>query len=261
MKNIIYSQFKSTAILAANKASAILLHYYGERNRVSVKSNKSFVSTADLKANDIIVKSIKSNFPNHDILSEESVSSVTKSGRKSDYRWIIDPLDGTHNFLHEIPIFGTSIALERRNEIILGVMHFPALNLTAIAEKNKGAFLNGKRIHTSGRKTLERSMILFEFPYKEHKNTAKFMERLSRRIVDLRDFGSAIYHLLLVASGRCDGYITITTNEWDVAAGYLCVLEAGGIMTDFKGKNAYINNKSNVISNGKINGGLVKALK
>ena len=133
---------KNVMLLAARQASKIILHYYGKKETVKVKSNKSLVAAADLEANKAIIKTIKKYFPSHSILSEETGMEDNKSG----YRWIIDPIDGTHNFLHQIPVFGTSIAMEYKNEVILGVLHFPILCITAIAEKGKGAFLNGKRI-------------------------------------------------------------------------------------------------------------------
>src|SRR3989344_6242935 len=152
---------KRVMLLAAKQASRVLLRYYNKKEPIKIKPNKTMVATADIEANKTIIKTIKKGFPNHSILSEETGFE----NNKSDYKWVIDPLDGTHNFLHGIPIFGTSIALEHKNKIVLGVLHFPILRLTAIAEKNKGAFLNGKRINTSNKKNLDHAFILFEFSY------------------------------------------------------------------------------------------------
>src|SRR3989338_6252538 len=121
------SKEKKVALHAAKSASKVLLYYFGRKEIVRQKANKSLVAEADIEANKAIIKIIKRNFPSHSILSEETGFE----DNKSDYKWVIDPLDGTHNFLHKIPVFGTSIALEYKNEVVLGVMHFPVLCITA----------------------------------------------------------------------------------------------------------------------------------
>ena len=189
-----FKKEKKVMLSAAKQAAKVILHYYGKKEAVKVKPNKSLVATADTEANKAIIKTIKKYFPNHNILSEESGFE----DNKSDYKWVIDPIDGTHNFLHQIPIFGTSIALEYKNELILGVLHFPILCITAIAEKGKGAFLNGKKIKVSSKKNLEHSFILFEFSYANRKEKIGFLENLVHQTIDVRNFGSAIYHLLLI---------------------------------------------------------------
>jgi len=246
--------FKSTALIAAKRADSILLHYHGKKELVKVKPNKSFVAEADLEANEAIIKTIKKQFPEHSILSEETGFD----GNKSDYKWVIDPLDGTHNFLHGLPIFGTSIALEHKNKLILGVLHFPILHFTAVAEKGKGAFLNGERINVSDKKIMEHSFLAFEFSYSNRKEKIGFLESLMHKTVDVRNFGSAIYNLLLVASGKCDAYIVMSTNEWDVAAGFLLVEEAGGKITDLMGKKYNLQEDKFVASNGKIHSKIIK---
>jgi len=249
--------FKQAALLAAKAASKVLLHYYGKKEAVKQKPNKSLVSVADIEANKSIIKIIKRNFPDHSILSEETGFE----DNKSDWKWVIDPLDGTHNFLHNIPVFGTSIALECKNEPILGVMHFPVLCMTAIAEKGKGAFLNGKRIRVSDKKNLDHSFILVEFSYANRKEKVGFFEKLVHRTIDTRQFGSAVYHLLLVACGKCDGYMILSTHEWDVAAGFLIVEEAGGKITDLHGNKRNLRHSKFLVSNGKIHGRLLKYFK
>ncbi len=240
--------FNRTALLAAKQASKILLRYYGKKEFVKQKSNKTLVAAADIEANKAIIKTIKARFPEHNILSEETGFE----DNKSDYKWVIDPLDGTHNFLHGIPIFGTSIALEYKNEIVLGVLHFPFLNITAIAEKGKGVFLNGKRIRVSNKKNLDHSFILFEYSYANRNEKIEFLKKFIHKTIDVRNFGSAIYDLLLVACGKCDGFVILSTNEWDVAAGFLMIEEANGKITDLHGKKWSLNQNKFVISNGKI---------
>ena len=248
---------KSTALLAARHASKVLLHYYGKNGKIKEKSNKSLVSKADIEANKIIIKTIKKYFPSHSILSEETPFE----DNKSDFKWVIDPLDGTHNFLHGIPIFGTSIALEYKDKVILGVLNFPLLNQTAFAEKGKGAFLNGKRIKVSNKKNINHSFITIEFTYIGRKEKIDFLEGFVHEPHDIRAFGSAIYTLLLVACGKSDAHVIFSTNEWDVAAGFLIVEEAGGKITDLNGRRYNLNQDKFIISNGKLHNEILKFAK
>lgn len=251
------SKQKLVALKAAFMAERILLKYYGKKEHVKRKPNKSLVADADLESNKAIIETIKKNFPSHNILSEETGFE----DNKSEYRWIIDPLDGTHNFLRKIDIFGTSIALEYKNEVVLGILHFPLLNLTAFAEKGKGAFLNGKRIKVSGKKTLDHSFVLIEFSYAEREKKIGFLNNFINHAIDIRNFGSAVHNLMLVASGKSDAYVVLSTNEWDVAAGFLIVEEAGGKITDLEGKKWNFGEKKYVISNGKLHNQILKYFK
>ena len=248
---------KRVMLLAAKQASKIILHYYGKKVTVKIKPNKSLVAVADIESNKAIIKTIKKYFPKHSILSEET----GLEDNKSDFKWIIDPIDGTHNFLHQIPVFGTSIAMEYKNEVILGVLHFPILCITAIAEKGKGAFLNGKMINVSNKKSLDHSFLLFEFSYANRKQKIGFLESLVHKTIDIRNFGSAIYNLMMVASGKCESYVVLSTHPWDVAAGFLIVEEAGGMVTGLKGGKYSLNDDKFVISNGKVHKELLKYLK
>ena len=249
--------FRQTALLAAKQASKVLLHYYGKKESIKVKPNKSLVAAADIEANKAIIKIIKKNFPSHSILSEETGFE----DNSSDFKWVIDPLDGTHNFLHQIPVFGTSIALEHKNEVMLGILHFPVLCITAIAEKGKGAFLNGKRIRVSGKKNLDHSFVLFEFSYANRMEKVGFLEKLVHKTIDVRNFGAAIYNLLLIACGKCDGYLILSTHEWDVAAGFLAVQEAGGKVTGIDGKKFALSQTKFLISNGRVHSQILKLIK
>lgn len=249
--------FKSVALSAAKSAEKILLKHYGRKIKAIEKPNKSLVAKADLEANRIIINTIKKYFPTHSILSEETGFE----DKKSDYKWVIDPLDGTHNFLHGINLFGTSIALERDGEVILGVMHFPVLGMTAVAEKGKGAFLNGKKLRVSGKSSLSHAFILFEFAFSNRTEKIGFLERLMNKPLDIRDFGSAIYDLLLVASGQADAHVIYSTYEWDVAAGFLLVKEAGGKITNLTNKPWDANKNKFLASNGKLHDELLKYVK
>ncbi len=239
---------KKVAILAAKRASKVMLEYWNKKREYKLKDNNSFVTTADLEANKVIINTIKQNFPSHSILSEET----GLLDNNSDFKWVIDPIDGTHNFIHGIPFFGTSIAIEYKSEVVIGVIDFPLLELTAIAEKGKGAFLNTKRIKVSDTKSLELAYIMIEFSNTGRKRKIDFLNKILPKAADFRDFGSAVYHLLLIACGKADCYTIFATNEWDVAAGFLIVEEAGGKITDLKGKKWNFRDRQYVVSNGRI---------
>ncbi|HLC61770.1 MAG TPA: inositol monophosphatase [Candidatus Nanoarchaeia archaeon] len=250
------SKEKKVLLQAANSAGKVMLKYFGRNQDVEKKFNKSLVSKADLEANKVIIQTIKKNFPAHNIFSEETGFE----DNDSDYKWVIDPIDGTHNFLRGIPIFGVSIALEHRDEVVLGVLHFPVLKLTASAEKGKGAFLNGKRLKVSSNSDLSYSFILYEFVSATRHKSIEFLKRIAHETLDIRNFGSAIYELILVASGQCDAYVIFSTNEWDIAAGMLLIQEAGGKITDLKGNDCNPSEGSFIMSNGKIHGSLLRYL-
>lgn len=234
-----------------------MLRHYGKKEYVKIKPNRSLVGKADIETNKAIIKTIKKHFPSHSILSEETGFE----DNQSDFKWVIDPIDGTHNFLHKIPVFGTSIALEYKNEPVLGILHFPILCITAIAEKGKGAFSNGRRIKVSGKKSLDHSFVLCEFAYANRKEKIGFLERLVHKTIDVRNFGSAIYNLWLIATGKCEGYVLLSTHEWDVAAGFLIAEEAGGKITGLKGEKRVLSHGKFVVSNGKIHGKLLGCLR
>ncbi len=251
------SKEKKAILQAAKSAGKVLLKYYGKSEKPKEKSNKSLVSKADIEANNVIIKTIKKSFPHHSILSEESKFE----DNKSDYKWVIDPLDGTHNFLHRIPIFGTSIALEYNNRIILGVLHFPLLKLAAYAEKGKGTFVNGKKAKVSSNSKLDYSFISVDYGQHDRKQRLKMLENFGSKNIDFRSFGSAVYELLLVACGQSDAYIITSTNEWDVAAGILLIEEAGGKITDLQGRGWNFSKKNFIMSNGKLHNIILKHTK
>ena len=144
---------------------------------------------------------------------------------------------------------------------MLGILHFPLLKITAVAEKGKGAFSNGKRIKVSGKKNLEHSFVLCEFAYANRREKTAFLEKLVHKAIDIRNFGAAIYNLWLIATGKCDGYLVLSTHEWDVAAGFLLVEEAGGKITDLSGRKRRLSKDKFVVSNGKVHKELLKYVK
>jgi len=251
------SKEKKVLIQAAKSAGKVLLKYYGNNEKIKEKSNKSLVSKADLEANRAIIGIIKKNFPGHSILSEETGFE----NKKSDYKWVLDPLDGTHNFLHEISIFGTSIALEYKNEVVLGVLNFPVLKILAYAEKGKGTFVNGKKAGVSDKGKLDYSFISVDYGQYDRKQRLKMMENFGSKNIDFRSFGAAVYELLLVACGNSDAYIISSTNEWDVAAGILLIEESGGKITDLHGLGWNFAKKNFLMSNGKLHNTILKYTK
>lgn len=243
-----FKKEKTVLLEAANQASKIFSYHYGKKEAIKIKPNRTLVSATDLEVNKIIIGILTEHFPAHNILSEESGFD----DKKSEFTWVIDPVDGTHNLIRGLPICGISIALKYKEEIVLGILAFPKLDIVAFAEKGKGAFVNGKRVRVSDRKNLDHSFILIEFSYSNREEKLGFLDRFVNQPIDIRNFGSAIYHLLLVASGKADGFIIFSTKLWDVAAGFLLVEEAGGSVTDLKGKRWKPDQNKFIISNGRL---------
>lgn len=221
------------AISAATAAGRILMKRWGKVT-VSYKQYQDMVTVADTLAEKAIVGLIKKNFPSHAIYSEEMGSDE----KKSDYIWVIDPLDGTTNFVMHNPFFNTAISLVYKGEVILGVVHAPFLKEMYWAEKGKGAFMNNKRIHVSKKNDLSRIIAGFC-----HNNSEKARKRITKifanvkrsEIKHYRQFGSGELELAYVAISRLDSYNGNDQQLYDIAAGALLVTEAGGKVTDFDG--------------------------
>ncbi|MBS3103134.1 inositol monophosphatase [Candidatus Woesearchaeota archaeon] len=240
------------------QSGKILMSNYGKIKFIRVKDKLSYVTNADLESEKCIISAIRKKFPSHDIVSEESGSL----GKNSDYRWFIDPLDGTHNYINKIPLFGVSIALEHNGKVILGAISLPCLDELYIAEKGKGAFLNGKRIRVSGKKELKKSFILTDLVLRYNPETKlKMLNRLKGLVYDIRVLGSSVYAFAAVAKGSADAYVTALTNSWDMAAGALIVEEANGKVTDFNGKEWKAEKGRFLSSNKKIHDKLLKLLR
>ena len=207
-------------IKACEKASKILIRDFGELEnlQVSKKGPKDFVTNSDKKTEKILINELTKNKKKYSILSEE-IGFIKNDD--NDYIWVIDPIDGTTNFLHGIPHFCISIGLKFRDEIISGIIFDPIKNETFYAEKNQGAFFNNHRIRVSKRKNLDECL------FATNKNG------LSSTDLNSRIFGSAALDLAYVASGRIDGYFQNGLNLWDIAAGTLIVKEAGGIVNNY----------------------------
>ncbi len=252
--------FKTLAIRAAKKAGRILQDHLGRVKKVGYKGAVNLVTEMDLLSEKIIVTEIRKLYPNHSILAEEK----THRQKDSPFRWIIDPLDGTTNYAHGYPIFCVSIGLEKDGEIILGVVYDPSRNELFVAEKGKGAHLNGRRIHVSPTLNLSQSLLATGFPYDLREspvNNFDHFQNFSMRVHAVRRTGSAALDLCYVAAGRFDGFWEMKLGPWDMAAGSLVVREAGGKVTDFLGHPIHLDGKQVLASNGKIHGEMIKTLK
>lgn len=222
---------------AADKAARSLRRDFGEveQLQVSQKGPADFVSNADLKADRIIKEELKKARPNFGFLMEES---GTEAGADPDHRWICDPLDGTTNFLHGIPHFCISIALEAKGEIVAGVVFDPIKDELFWAEKGAGSFLNERRMRVSGRKNLNECLLGTGIPFRGHGHFDRFlgqMDKAMRETAGVRRLGAAALDLAYVAAGRYDGFWEEFLSPWDMAAGIILVKEAGGYVSDLKG--------------------------
>ena len=238
-------------IKASEKASKGLIRDFGELEQlqVSIKGPSDFVTNADTKAEKIIIDELTKSRKNYSILSEESGS---KENKDIDNVWIIDPIDGTINFLHGVPHFAISIALKSNNEIVSGLIYDPIKDEMFYAEKNNGAYFNNKRIRVSKRKKIEDC--LFASGEIDNEN----IKQKTNAKLKTRKSGSAALDMAYVASGRYDGYFQKNLNLWDIAAGIIIVKEAGGQVNDLNLKQ---NNNINIIaSSSSINEKLVKNL-
>ena len=252
---------KKTAIKAAKEAGDFLNKNFTKigRKNIFIKNAHEVVSKVDLGAEKIILKIIRSKFPQHNIFSEE----IGKINHNSDYLWAIDPLDGSTNYLLHNPFYSVSITLIKNGEPLLGVIYAPFLKRMFVAEKGKGAFLNGKRIKVSTKTKLNKSFLTFCHGHqpKQLKRAIKIFQTFKLKGLEMRQFGSAALECAWVASGITDNIMIPGTNLYDIAAGILLVREAGGKVTDFRGKNWDIKSKDMLCSNGKIHNKLLKYLK
>jgi myo-inositol-1(or 4)-monophosphatase len=228
------SALMTVMVAAAEKAGKALKRDFGEVEhlQVSRKGPGDFVSAADVKTEKTLVAELSKARPTIGFVNEEG--GVTQ-GSDPDHRWIIDPIDGTTNFLHSIPHFAISIALQRGTEIIAGIVYNPITDDWFIAEKGIGAFHNNRRMRVSARKHLEDSVIATGFPVKGWPGHEEFLDQTKRVMgatAGLRRFGTASLDLAFVAAGRFDGFWEMNLKPWDMAAGILLVTEAGGFVSD-----------------------------
>lgn len=225
---------------AARKAARALNRDFGEVEhlQVSKKGPADFVTAADRKAEEVLVEELSASRPGYGFLLEEAGEI---KGTDPSHRFIIDPLDGTTNFLHSVPHFCISIALERSGELVAGVIYDPIRDEMFRAEKGKGAFLNDRRIRVSNRSKLETSLLATGIPFKGkpgHAQSLREIHRLSQQVSGIRRFGSAALDLAWLAAGRYDGFWERNLQIWDIAAGIVLIREAGGMISNMDGELA-----------------------
>lgn len=248
---------------AANEAGKLILSYFNGIFRVDHKDGiNNLVTEVDRLAELRIIEIIRASYPDHNIIGEEYGVSIQTT---SEYKWVIDPIDGTVNFAHGIPLCCVSIGLLYQGSVIMGAVYNPMMNELFFAEKGKGASLNGQPIKVSSKTDFRTAFLVTGFPYKwpetslEH--PVKVFERLVLEGLPIRRLGSAAIDLCWVACGRFDGFWEYNLSAWDVAAGYLIVLEAGGTITDFEGKIGDVFDKQTLATNGHIHTELLSAIR
>jgi myo-inositol-1(or 4)-monophosphatase len=252
---------KDFAVELAKEAGQVLMDHLKQRLAVESKSTEIDLTTeADVASEKLIVEAIRQRYPKHSILSEEGLGQE----QAGEFLWLIDPLDGTTNYAHGYPVFCVSIALQHEGEIVLGVTYDPVRDELFWAEKDRGAYCNGRRLSVSGVASLGRSLLATGFPYvrarTEDNNTAEF-GRVMPQVQGVRRGGAAALDMVYVAAGRLDGYWEFYLSPWDWAAGDLLVREAGGRISDVSGQPRRFRGNSMVATNDLLHEELLAALK
>lgn len=242
---------KRVGMAAAYKGGGVLMSHYGKISRIDKKGAIDLVTEADTKSERVIIETIRKVFTGHEILAEESGLSTGDE----DQQWIIDPLDGTTNFAHQIGFFSISIAFSLKGEIVFGLVLNPMTRELFTAVRGKGASLNGRQIRVSSSKELSESFLVTGFPYNLRDYFDPLLMRFSRCLKaaqGVRRLGSAAIDLCFVACGRFDGFWEQNLKPWDTAAGVLIAREAGAMVTDFSNKPFTIYKKEIIATNGRI---------
>jgi len=257
------SALLNVMIAAARKAARSLTRDFGEVEhlQVSLKGPSNFVSAADHRAEKILREELAKARPGYGFVGEES---GRQDGTDKTHTWIVDPLDGTTNFLHGIPQFCVSIGLEREGTLIAGVIYNPIADELFVGERGKGAYLNDQRLRVAARRQLSEAVFTCGLPHRGRGDLTLFrkeFEVVHDKVAGLRRFGSAALDLAWVAAGRIDGYWDRNLGPWDMAAGALLVREAGGFVTDLNGTDAMLNSGSIVAGNDTMHRELLKLLK
>jgi myo-inositol-1(or 4)-monophosphatase len=251
---------KKLAIEAAREAGAMLQENFGRVQQYQEKSGPAdLVTEYDHRSEEIIVKKIRAHCPDHSILTEEKLSRT----QTSEYRWIVDPLDGTTNYTHGFPFFGTALGLECAGVIELGVVYLPILDELFVAVRGQGATLNGRLIQVSRTAHLEKSLLIASFPHDPPKLelNLKLLARFTKITQSVLRIGSAVTALCYIACGRVDGLWGLTLQPWDLAAPSLILGEAGGRITDISGGPLDLFGRAALASNGRIHPVLIEILR
>lgn len=235
------TEFEAVAVEAAHAGGAVLRQRFSDRARltVEVKAKHDYVTEVDREAEAAVIEVLRRRFPGHAILAEEG----STGGAHATYRWIVDPLDGTTNFIHGVPAFAVSIGLTDAGGLIAGAVHDPCRGETFHARRGGGAFLNGSRIACTDLDQLDAALIATGFPFREMVHLPAYLaafERFVRSTSGLRRAGSASLDLVYTACGRYDGFFEVGLKPWDLAGGALIVTEAGGIVTDVHGGRDFL---------------------
>ncbi|TPL47486.1 inositol monophosphatase family protein [Mesorhizobium sp. B2-4-6] len=257
------SALLNVMVQAAMKAGRSLSRDFGEVQnlQVSMKGPGDYVSQADRKAEEIVFAELSKARPGYAFLMEERGAV---EGEDAQHRWIVDPLDGTTNFLHGIPVFSVSIALERQGQIVAGVVYNPAMDELYTAERGGGAFMNDRRLRVAGRSKLTDAIIGCGVPHLgrgQHGNFLIELRNVMAEVSGVRRLGSAALDLAYVAAGRMDGFWETGLSSWDIAAGILLVREAGGFVSDMDGGQDMLDNGEVVAGNELIQRALLKTVK
>ncbi len=246
------------AVAAARAGGAVLREEFGKQRQIEHKGTIDLVTDADRRSEEVVVSILRDRFPRHQILAEEG----TRGGGSPDYRWVIDPLDGTTNYAHGYPHFAVSIGLERQGEMVVGVVFDPILDEMFVAEVGGGAYLNGRPLGVSKTDRLIEGLLCTGFPYDRSffGTSLRRWDRFVRAAQGVRRDGSAALDICYVAAGRFDGFWEDHLFPWDLAAGMLIVQEAGGAVTDFQGGPPSIYRGELVASNGLIHEGMLATI-
>jgi myo-inositol-1(or 4)-monophosphatase len=249
-------QFSPSMCAIVREAGALLMQHFDQRIKIEYKGDADLVTAADRKSEALIRERIHQTWPGHDVLGEEG--GLRDTG--SEFRWYVDPLDGTTNFAHGYPVFCVSMALQRHNVTVAGVCYDPTRDELFAAERGRGATLNDRPIRVSKTAQLKESLIGTGFPsHKRHQNpNIHFYHQITLRSHGVRRAGSAALDLCSVACGRFDAFWEFNLNSWDTAAGVLIVEEAGGVVTDFSGGAFQLNSRETLASNGVIHRSLMQ---
>ncbi|HEX4944247.1 MAG TPA: inositol monophosphatase family protein [Usitatibacteraceae bacterium] len=253
----------TTAVKAARKAGAIITRasYDLERLTIRRKQHNDFVTEVDHAAEDAIIRTLREAYPSHAFLAEESGAS--SAAANSDHLWIIDPLDGTTNFLHGFPQYCVSIALKHKGVLQQAVVYDPNRNELFTATRGAGAFLNDRRLRVSATDRLEDALIGTGFPFREFDQFDEYLRmfgEITRRVAGVRRPGAAALDLAWVAAGRLDGFWEMGLSPWDMAGGALLVREAGGLVGDLEGAEGFLDSGRIVAANSKVFAPLLQAL-
>jgi myo-inositol-1(or 4)-monophosphatase len=249
------------AIETAREAGQILLERFGRKINISLKGDINLVTEADLASEKHIIEKIRSHYPKHFILAEESGEAIVEG--ESEWKWVVDPLDGTTNYAHGYPCFCVTLALEHRGEIVVGVTFDPTRDELFAAEKGVGAMLNNKPIRVSETEKLSDSLLVTGFPYdaKERENFARHFTGFTYKSRGIRRDGSAAIDMAYVACGRFDGFWEEGLHAWDVAAGVLLIEESGGRVSYYDDSKFSIYKPPICASNGLIHQEMLEVLK